>query len=75
MNMAKTISDGITMYKEHGDETYKHEFEFAGYSILDSSSVFSEFLTVFSISRGIIHDRHFRRFVNGDGSIYVNLVR
>ena len=60
-----------TRYEEHGEVTYKYEYSYAGYSLLDAGAVLNEWLTKFSIAKGVIVDRMWNGYKNSDGSDYV----
>lgn len=66
-NIVKSISTWEDTYRESKNGvTYKYAYKFAGTSVFDASPVFAEYVTVFSIARGVIRSddytgRHYTR--------------
>ena len=66
-NIVKSINNYTETYREdRNGKTYKYEYSYVGTSVLDASSVFDEYVTIFSIARGVIKNHEFtgRRYTS-----------
>lgn len=58
------------VYKEKRGVTYVYSYSYEGVDI-DANSIFAEYETKFSIARGVIQDKKFTRYVDGQGKTYI----
>ena len=59
-NIQKSLNEYVATYREDKNgKTFKYEYSYCGMSVLDAGPVFAEYVTVFSIARGIIKNREF----------------
>ena len=62
------------VYKEKRGVTYVYSYSYEGVGI-DANSIYAEFETKFSIARGVIQDKKFTRYVDGQGNTYTSYIR
>lgn len=63
-----------TRYTEKRGVTSKYIYKFMGYG-LDSKPIYAEYLTTFSISKGVIKDCEFVRYCTEDYKTYNSFIR
>ena len=71
-NITKSINDYTATYREDKNgKTFKYEYSYSGTSVLDARPVFAEYVTIFSIERGVIKNHEYTgRHYTADGRAY-----
>lgn len=62
------------VYKEKRGITSVYSYSYEGIGI-DAQTIYAEFETKFSIARGVIQDKKFTRYVDGQGNTYTSYIR
>ena len=72
--LSKDVQLFEKVYKEKRGVTYVYSYSYEGVGI-DAKPVYAEFETKFSIARGVIQDKKFTRYVDGQGKTYTSYIR
>lgn len=72
VNIERAINNYEESYRESKNGTvYKFNYAYAGTSVFDAGSVYAEYVTVFSIARGVTKNYEFTgRHYTSNGSEY-----